>query len=128
MARSETGHNGGARRECGPVYSSGPNSRATFSTKTRARPRAFHCAELAFCFDNTDRCENMTGGTAEARELAALVSESWIQFARSGNPNHRGIPDWPAFRAEKCPTMIFNQPCQMKENPDTAERRAINPA
>ena len=92
------------------------------------RPRAFHCSELAFCFDNTDRCETMTGGTAEARELAALVSESWIQFARSGNPNHRGIPDWPAFRAEKCPTLIFNRPCQMKENPDTAERCAINPA
>jgi para-nitrobenzyl esterase len=92
------------------------------------RPRAFHCAELAFCFDNTDRCETMTGGTAEARELAALVSESWIQFARSGNPNHRGIPSWPAFRADKCQTMIFNRPCQMKENPDTAERRAINPA
>ena len=92
------------------------------------RPRAFHCAELAFCFDNTDRCENMTGATAEARELAALVSESWIQFARSGNPSHRGIPGWPAFTAEKCQTMILDRPCQMKENPDTAERRVISQA
>jgi len=92
------------------------------------RPRAFHCAELAFCFDNTDRCENMTGATAEARELAALVSESWIQFARSGNPSHRGIPGWPACTAEKCQTMILDRPCQMKENPDTAERRVISQA
>jgi len=47
---------------------------------------------------------------------------------RTGNPNHRGIPNWPAFSAEKCQTMIFDRPCQMKENPDTAERRAISPA
>jgi len=89
------------------------------------RPRAFHCAELAFCFDNTDRCENMTGGTGEARDLAAVVSESWIQFARTGNPNHRGIPDWPAFSADKCQTMFLDRPCKMKENPDTHERQAI---
>ena len=31
------------------------------------RPRAFHCAEIAFAFDNVERCENMTGGGADAR-------------------------------------------------------------
>jgi para-nitrobenzyl esterase len=90
-----------------------------------ARPRAFHCAELAFCFDNTARCENMTGDGPEARALAAQVSEAWIHFARTGNPNHSGIPTWPAFSADKCPTMIFDAPCEMKNNPDTAERNAI---
>ena len=89
------------------------------------RPRAFHCAELAFCFDNTERCENMTGDGPEARALAAKVSEAWIHFARTGNPNHSGIPAWPAFAAEKCQTMIFDSLCEMKINPDTAERKAI---
>jgi para-nitrobenzyl esterase len=89
-----------------------------------ARPRAFHCAELAFCFDNTERCENMTGNGAEAQHLAAQVSEAWIHFARTGNPNHPGIPTWPAFTADKCPTMIFDTPCEMKNNPDTTERKA----
>jgi para-nitrobenzyl esterase len=90
------------------------------------RPRAFHCAELAFCFDNTERCENMTGDVPEARALAAQVSEAWIHFARTGNPNHSGLPAWPAFTAEKCPSMIFDSPCEMKINPDTAERKAID--
>jgi len=89
------------------------------------RPRAFHCAELAFCFDNTERCENMTGDGPEARALAAKVSEAWIHFARTGNPNHSGIPAWSAFAAEKCQTMIFDSLCEMKINPDTAERKAI---
>jgi para-nitrobenzyl esterase len=92
------------------------------------RPRAFHCAELAFCFDNTERCENMTGNGAEARHLAGQVSDAWIHFARTGNPNHSGLPSWPAFRAEKCSTMIFDSPSEMKNNPDTAERKATDQA
>ena len=91
------------------------------------RPRAFHCAELAFCFDNVERCENMTGNGPEARDLAARVSEAWLSFARKGDPNHSGLPHWPAFTAEKCPTMIFDTPCAMKENPDTTERKVIPP-
>lgn len=90
-----------------------------------ARPRAFHCAELAFCFDNSERCENMTGDGPEARTLAAQVSEAWIHFARTGNPSQGGLPAWPAFTAEKCQTMIFDAPCEMKTNPDTVERNAI---
>ncbi len=89
------------------------------------RPRAFHCSELAFCFDNTDRCENMTGGGPGARALAAKVSEAWLAFARSGNPNHRGLPEWPAFTAEKCPTMRFDTVSTVENNPDGVEREAI---
>ena len=54
------------------------------------RPRAFHCAELPFVFNNADRCAAMTGGTAEARELAGRMSDAWIAFARTGNPGHAG--------------------------------------
>jgi para-nitrobenzyl esterase len=31
---------------------------------------AWHTAELAFCFDNTKRCEQGTGNTPEAQALA----------------------------------------------------------
>ena len=89
------------------------------------RPRSIHCCDLPFCFDNTDRNENLTGGGPGPRALAANVSEAWIQFARTGSPNHRGIPDWPAFSAESCPTMIFDNQCKVQNNPDKAERQVI---
>lgn len=89
------------------------------------RPGAFHCSELSFVFDNTDRCAPMTGGGPGPRALAAKVSDAWINFARHGDPNHSGLPHWPAFTAEKCPTMIFDTECTMKENPDGAERKIL---
>jgi para-nitrobenzyl esterase len=89
------------------------------------RPRAFHCAELPFVFDNADRCAAMTGGTAEARELGARVSECWINFARKGDPNHSGIPKWAAFTADKAQTMIFDNKCELKNDPAGEARRIL---
>jgi para-nitrobenzyl esterase len=89
------------------------------------RPRAFHCAELPFVFDNTDRCAAMTGGTAEARELGAKMSECWVNFARKGDPNHSGVPKWPVFSADRVPTMIFDNKCEAKNDPAGEARRAL---
>jgi para-nitrobenzyl esterase len=89
------------------------------------RPRAIHSIDLPFCFDNTDRSESLTGGGPVPRALAARVSEAWIRFARTGNPNHRGLPHWPAFSAATCPTMIFDNQCTLQNDPDRAERRVI---
>lgn len=88
-------------------------------------PGAFHCSELSFVFDNTDRCAPMTGGGPGPRALAAKVSDAWIHFARSGNPNHPGLPNWPAFTAGEGAVMIFDNDCVVKNNPDGAERHAL---
>jgi para-nitrobenzyl esterase len=89
------------------------------------RPRAFHCAEIAFAFDNTDRCENMTGGGPDARALAAKVSESWIHFARTGNPNHPGIPHWAEFSPDSVPTIVFDNDTEVVNSPDGGEQASI---
>jgi len=89
------------------------------------RPRAFHCAELPFVFYNTDRTATMTGGGPDARELAGKIADAWITFARSGNPNHKGLPKWPEFSAAACPTMIFDNACVVENGPDTEQRRVL---
>ena len=89
------------------------------------RPRAFHCAEIAFAFDNVERCENMTGGGADAQALAAKVSDAWIAFARTGDPSHPGIPKWTPFSPETVPTMIFDNKTELKNNPDGGEQKSI---
>jgi para-nitrobenzyl esterase len=89
------------------------------------RPGAFHCSELSFVFDNTDRCAPMTGGGPVPRALASKVSEAWINFARSGDPNHPGLPRWPAFTADQGAVMTFDNKCEVKNAPDRAERQAL---
>lgn len=82
------------------------------------RPRAFHSSEISFVFNNAELCPNYNGLLPEALELASNMSQSWIEFARSGNPNHRGLPHWPAFNADKRPTMFFDTPSTVKFNPE----------
>jgi len=89
------------------------------------RPRAFHCSELPFVFNNTDRAAAMTGGGPEARDLGGRMSDAWIAFARKGDPNHPGLPKWPAFTAREGALMIFDTKCEVRMNPDGEARRAV---
>ena len=65
---------------------------------------AWHTAELAFCFDNAKRCEQGTGNTLEAQELAKKMATAWANFARNGNPSSPAWPGLPPipFAARRC--------------------------
>ena len=89
------------------------------------RPRAFHCAEIPFVFANTDHCDHMTGGGPRARALSAIVSDAWIQFARTGDPNHAAMPAWAAYAPRTAPTMIFDDQVRLEIDPDGAELASI---
>ena len=80
--------------------------------------KAIHCIDLPFCFNNIARSEEMTGGQKDAYVLADKMSQAWINFARVGNPNHTGLPSWPAYDAAKTPTMHFNTTCEVKPQLD----------
>jgi para-nitrobenzyl esterase len=89
------------------------------------RPRAFHCAELPFVFNNAERCETMTGGGPEAIALAQRMSDAWVRFARTGDPNGANLPHWPPFNARQVPTMIFDNRCEALDGPDAHEQAVI---
>jgi para-nitrobenzyl esterase len=80
--------------------------------------KAVHCMEIAFCFDNIQRTKNMTGGTKEAQALADKMSSAWINFAKVGNPNHKGLPTWPAYNSSNTATMHFDNNCVVKPQMD----------
>jgi para-nitrobenzyl esterase len=89
------------------------------------RPRAFHCSEIPFVFYNTDVSAFSTGGGDEARELAAKVSDAWLNFSRKGDPNHSGLPNWPVYNAQTGPVMVFDKVCEVKNDPDRELRKVV---
>jgi para-nitrobenzyl esterase len=82
------------------------------------RPGTFHSSEIAFVFDNAELCPRYSGGSVEGRKLSSTMGAAWAGFARTGKPGHSGLPDWPAYKAEQRATMVFNNSCAVKNDPE----------
>ncbi|PCJ94497.1 MAG: carboxylesterase [Flavobacteriaceae bacterium] len=80
--------------------------------------KALHCMELPFVFDNIEKAKNMTGGGKELQGLADNMSWAWINFAETGNPNHEGLPEWPAYTPANTATMHFDNTSVVKPQLD----------
>jgi len=85
---------------------------------------AWHTSELAFCFDNTKRCEQGTGDTPEAQALAHKMARAWANFARTGNPSQPGLA-WAPSDPVRCQTMVFDNHCRMEDDPEGSVRRIL---
>jgi para-nitrobenzyl esterase len=82
-----------------------------------------HALEIPFVFDNLDKTR-LTGDAPTRGVLAETMSRAWIEFAYKDNPNHAGIPYWPAYSSATRPTMIFDLQCKVENDPLGAERKA----
>jgi len=96
-----------------------------YSPVRQGRLKAMHCMEIPFVFDNLEAGKVYTGVSAAAQRLADKMSAAWVAFARTGNPNHRGIPQWPAFDAAKRATMVFGDEAKVVNDPGGEERIAL---
>jgi len=85
---------------------------------------AWHTAELAFCFDNTKRCEQGTGNTPEAQAVAKKMATAWANFARTGNPSQPGLV-WEPADPVRCQTMVFDNQCRMVDDPEGEVRKIL---
>ncbi len=89
------------------------------------RMRAFHCNDICFWFNNTDLMLTHTGGGARPRRLSEKMAKSFVNFARTGNPNGGGLPNWPRYTSENGETMILDDVCLVKNDPDREARKAL---
>jgi len=89
------------------------------------RPGTFHACEISFVFDNAELCDHYSGLLPEALALAKQISGAWAAFARTGNPNHAGLPEWPAYTADKRATMFFDVPCSVRNGPEAEGLRLV---
>jgi para-nitrobenzyl esterase len=79
---------------------------------------AWHASEIAFVFNNISLVEGATGGGEDAVAVASKMSQAWINFARTGNPNVSGLPQWPAYTLDKKATMLFDNKLEVRVDHD----------
>jgi para-nitrobenzyl esterase len=85
---------------------------------------ACHAVDLPFVFGTLgDPAMAMFAGNGpEEQALSANVQDAWIAFARTGNPAHPGLPDWPAYDAVRRATMVLGRDCRVEHTPYEEER------
>ncbi|PWU07734.1 MAG: carboxylesterase/lipase family protein [Terriglobia bacterium] len=89
------------------------------------RLKSPHTIEIPFAFDNVKISARLTGGGPEAMALADRVSDAWIAFARTGDPNTAKLPRWPAFNPQDRPTMVINNASKVEKDPIREQRVAM---
>jgi len=63
---------------------------------------AVHGAELPYVFGYFPKRGNSAGKSTDTDiQLSGLMESYWTNFAKTGNPNSAGLPEWPRFSVER---------------------------
>jgi para-nitrobenzyl esterase len=88
--------------------------------------RAPHTMEIGFAFDNIDKGPLLFGQSPSTQTLATAASNAWVAFAKTGNPNVKGLPTWPAYDATTRATMTFDTKSVVVNDPYAEFRMLLN--
>jgi len=86
------------------------------------RLRASHASDIQLVFDNLAK-PGATATGATAQPIADQMSEAFLAFARTGDPNCKAIPKWEPYALPRRQTMVFNVPTALVDDPRGAERK-----
>lgn len=80
---------------------------------------AWHCSEIPFVFHNAERVA-VCGDPGVTETLQDNIFSAWMRFARSGDPNHPGIPHWTPTTAREEHCMLMDREFSLRTNFDHA--------
>ncbi len=86
---------------------------------------AFHCVDICFWYYNTDLMLTHTGGGARPRRLSEKMAGALVQFMKTGDPNAKGLVSWPKYTSDKGETLVLDDECVARNDPDRAARLAL---
>jgi para-nitrobenzyl esterase len=99
-----------------------------FGSPVEPRLGAYHGFDIGLAFDNCDKPGSRAGSVPEARQVAEAMSETFIAFARTGDPNNAAIPTWGRYTLPERQTMIFDVESRTENDPRAEERRLFQTA
>jgi para-nitrobenzyl esterase len=92
------------------------------SPKDGGRLGAPHMTDIPLVFDNVAKPGSRAEGPT-AQPMADRMSEAFIAFARTGDPNCPAIPRWEPYTLPRRQTLVFDNQTRMVDDPRGPERR-----
>jgi len=86
---------------------------------------AGHGSEVSFVFNTLDapRFGPPSKPTEAEYELAQKMNQYWINFAKTGNPNGNGLPNWPAYNKQNQDMLDVELDGKIISKPDPRKTR-----
>lgn len=84
---------------------------------------AGHGSEVSYVFNSFDGRRSGTGPTPKDKELAQTMNSYWTNFAKTGNPNGIGLPQWPVYQNETNKIIEFQPDGSAVGKPDPRKAR-----
>ncbi|WP_264564344.1 carboxylesterase/lipase family protein [Flavobacterium sp. N3904] len=78
------------------------------SMKERMKYGASHGSEIPYVFDNLIE-SNGSAISPKDKEVAKIMNAYWVNFAKTGNPNAKGLPQWTIYNTKKNEVFEFGQ-------------------
>jgi para-nitrobenzyl esterase len=88
-----------------------------------------HASDIAFTFDVLGNPDNMEFPEFHESndfniDMAKKWSRTFVQFARTGNPNGAGLPEWPQYNPETRSILVVDKNSRIVQDPDGDALRA----
>lgn len=83
-----------------------------------------HAQDVSYVFQHIDPLNPQTSKSDATISMA--MGNYWINFAKYGNPNGKGLPQWPAFTAKKTAVMHFAETPHIGPVPDVKSLEVLD--
>lgn len=97
-----------------------------FAARVDPRRRAMHTIDIALVFGTIGAEGSPTGTSAAAQGASKAMQDAFVAFAKTGDPNHAGLPRWPQYDVTKRSTMIFDTHAKPQDNPRAWQRELFS--
>ncbi len=85
-----------------------------------------HTIDIGLVFGTLDAKGSIVGTGPDSVAMSNTMSDAFINFARSGDPNGGALPKWEPYTLERRQTMVFDTVSRQEDDPRGVERKFFN--